>query len=191
MNIENLLKSTVNEAVSFLYHKTDSLSLIQIQKTRKEFQGDFTIVVFPFLKFSKKSPQETGEEIGRYLNDKIELVIGFNLIKGFLNLELSHLFWTDFILSVAGKSNFAFKKNNPGESATMVEFSSPNTNKPLHLGHIRNNLLGQSISRIIEANGKEVVKVNLVNDRGIHICKTMLAWLLWGKDKTPDRKSVV
>ena len=190
MKIENILKSSVNEAVIVLYGEDVGLNQIQVQKTRKEFSGDFTIVVFPFLRYSKKSPQETGKEIGSYLESKIEIITGYNVIKGFLNFEISHLFWTGFLTSIAGKKNYAFNKKKQGQAATMVEFSSPNTNKPLHLGHIRNNLLGFSVSKIVEANGKDVVKVNLVNDRGIHICKTMLAWLKWGENKTPEEVGI-
>jgi len=186
MDIEEILKNAVSEAVRILYDANDIPTLIQIQKTRKEFVGDFTLVVFPFLKYSKKSPQDTAAEIGEYLIKSVEPAKDYNIIKGFLNIEISNSYWTSFLSSIVKKNNFSFKNIIPGEKATMVEFSSPNTNKPLHLGHIRNNLLGDSIARIIEANGKKVIKVNLVNDRGIHICKTMLAWQTWAENKSPE-----
>ncbi len=160
-------------------------SMIQIQKTRKEFSGDITLVVFPLMRIMKKSPVEAGEELGQYLK-QLPQISDFNVIKGFLNLVIEQSYWTGFVSETASKENYGVIEKPGSGDTVLVEFSSPNTNKPLHLGHIRNNLLGYSISLILEANGSEVKKVNLVNDRGIHICKTMLAWEKWGDNRTPD-----
>jgi arginyl-tRNA synthetase len=184
MRIESILTGAVNR---YFFEKSlpePEQSLIQFQKTRKEFKGDITLVVFPLIKLIKKSPQETGEEIGNFLN-KLPEISGFNVIKGFLNLEVEPSYWIRFIKRCVKDENYGLPDRKDKQEIVLVEFSSPNTNKPLHLGHIRNNLLGLSISRILEANGKTVRKVNLVNDRGIHICKTMLAWQKWGDNKTP------
>ncbi len=163
-------------------------SLIQLQRTRKEFEGDITLVVFPLIRLLKKSPAEAGEELGSFLLQQPEIK-DFNVIKGFLNLVVDSSYWMDFVTNSAADHNYGFAES-PSGGTVLVEFSSPNTNKPLHLGHIRNNLLGYSISKILEANGKEVKKVNLVNDRGIHICKTMLAWQKWGENATPSSAGV-
>ncbi|MFC2097313.1 arginine--tRNA ligase [Bacteroidota bacterium] len=186
MDIESIIQEAVNEVVKKLYETKPDINLVQVQKTRKDFSGDFTIVVFPFLRFSKKSPEITANEIGEGLINEIEEITSFNVIKGFLNLEINYTYWNNFINSISSKNNFAFINPTAGSKVYMVEYSSPNTNKPLHLGHIRNNLLGYSVSRIIEANGNNVIKVNLVNDRGIHICKTMLAWQKWSNGDTPE-----
>lgn len=190
MNIEKTIKHAVKEAVSCLYGSSPDIAEIQIQKTRKEIIGDYTIVVFPFLRISKKPPEETAKDIGDHLVKNEKNITKYNVIKGFLNIQININYWKEFINSIAEKKTFAFKSIEEKNVCSMIEFSSPNTNKPLHLGHIRNNLLGFSISKILEANGKYVVKVNLVNDRGIHICKTMLAWQKWGEEKTPDKHGV-
>jgi arginyl-tRNA synthetase len=157
---------------------------LQLQKTRKEFEGDITLVVFPLAKLGDKSPEETGTEVGEWLVANVPQVEGFNVVKGFLNIKLTNDFWRDQLLQIAGDASFG---RFPASGKTvMVEYSSPNTNKPLHLGHIRNNLLGHSVAKILEANGHQVIKVNLVNDRGIHICKSMLAWQKFGKGETPQ-----
>ncbi len=186
MNLENRLSEKVKEAVQTIYEQEVTYDLIQIQRTRREFTGDFTVVVFPLLRFSKKPPEQTGEEIGDFLKEKIEEVSDYNIIKGFLNLVIDSSFWLKFLNSLRN-IDALYKNYFPGNNEKIaVEFSSPNTNKPLHLGHIRNNLLGYSVSRIFEASGRKVSKVNLVNDRGIHICKSMLAWKKWGQGVTPE-----
>ena len=175
----------VTEAVKALYQHDADLSQIQLQNTRKEFDGDITLVVFPFTKISRKSPEATATEIGEYLSLNLAEVESFNVIKGFLNIVVRKEYWLSFLSNNYLVEKFGFqdsRKNQP----VVVEYSSPNTNKPLHLGHIRNNLLGFSLSRILQAAGHEVVKVNLVNDRGIHICKSMLAWQKWGNGETPE-----
>ncbi len=183
--IEEKLAIKAAEAVASLYNLSISPSQVQLQKTRKEFEGEYTIVVFPFTKLSRKSPENTAQEIGEYMQKEMSEIDSFNVIKGFLNIGLSVNYWLDFFKEYSKVDQFGFKKKNE-EQPVVVEFSSPNTNKPLHLGHIRNNLLGFSISRILEANGNKVIKVNLVNDRGIHICKSMLAWKYWGNGETPE-----
>jgi arginyl-tRNA synthetase len=183
--IEQLLTAKVKEAVNSLYNLDADPSQIQLQNTRKEFEGDITLVVFPFTKISRKSPEATASEIGEYLRLNLEEVENFNVIKGFLNLTIRKEYWLNFLSENFQADHFGFAKKLD-EKPVVVEFSSPNTNKPLHLGHIRNNLLGFSLSRILQANGKNVVKVNLVNDRGIHICKSMLAWQKWGNGETPE-----
>ncbi len=181
MNIENFLLQQAQAAVSALYG-VDTFP-VQIQKTRKEFEGDYTLVVFPLLKISHKGPEQTGNEIGQWLVDNVAEIAAFNVIKGFLNLSLSGAFWGERFAEIAANNRFGFAE--PTGRTIMVEYSSPNTNKPLHLGHIRNNLLGYSVAQILAANGHRVLKVNLVNDRGIHICKSMLAWKLFGEGETP------
>ncbi len=183
--IEHILTVKVTEAVKALYQHDADLSQIQLQNTRKEFDGDITLVVFPFTKISRKSPEATATEIGEYLSLNLAEVESFNVIKGFLNIVVRKEYWLSFLSNNYLVEKFGFqdsRKNQP----VVVEYSSPNTNKPLHLGHIRNNLLGFSLSRILQAAGHEVVKVNLVNDRGIHICKSMLAWQKWGNGETPE-----
>jgi len=181
--IETLLQA-VAQGVKSLYDFDIPADKVTWNLTRKEFDGDYTIVVFPFTKAARKSPDAIGQELGEYIKEQIPEVTGFNVIKGFLNLELSDEFWADFLLKVAQKEDFGVHSSK-GEKV-LVEFSSPNTNKPLHLGHIRNILLGWSASRILEANGYEVIRVQIVNDRGIAICKSMLAWLQFGEGETPE-----
>lgn len=183
--IEQQLTEKVKEAVNSLYHIHADPSQIQLQTTRKEFEGDLTLVVFPFTKVSRKSPEATATEIGEYLSLNLKDVESFNVIKGFLNISIKKEYWLEFLSGNFQSDDFGFKQKQ-SEKPVVLEFSSPNTNKPLHLGHIRNNLLGSSLSRILEASGKNVVKVNLVNDRGIHICKSMLAWQRWGNGETPE-----
>ena len=167
-----------------LYHAEIGPSAVGIQKTRKDFDGDFTVVTFPFSRFSGKSPEITGQEIGAFLASNMEEIAGFNVIKGFLNLSLKDAYWVDFLKAGHGESKYGTHPVKAG-APVIVEYSSPNTNKPLHLGHIRNNLLGFSLARILESCGHEVKEVNLVNDRGIHICKSMLAYAKWGNGETP------
>jgi len=183
--IEQILNSAVINAVKALYQLEATPSQLQLQNTRKEFEGDFTLVVFPFTKVSRKSPEATATEIGEYLQQNVAEVESFNVIKGFLNLSISKDYWLSFLAASSDELQFGFSKTQESKPV-VVEYSSPNTNKPLHLGHIRNNLLGFSLSRILQAAGKKVVKVNLVNDRGIHICKSMLAWQRWGIGETPE-----
>ncbi len=187
--IEKLLTETFKQAVKDLYGQEITGKSAAIQKTRPEFEGDFTFVVFPLLRFSKKSPEQTAEEIGNYFTKNVDEVEKFNVIKGFLNLSLSNAFWLDFFNKNRNKKDYGKKQPGNGDPV-VIEYSSPNTNKPLHLGHIRNNLLGWSVSEILKANGENVKKVNLVNDRGIHICKSMLAWQKWGEGKTPQSTGV-
>ncbi|MCX2478019.1 arginine--tRNA ligase [Pedobacter sp. MC2016-15] len=167
-----------------LYNQDVEESLISIQDTRKEFEGQATIVVFPFVRFSKKSPEQTANDLGEYLVANLEVVTAFNVVKGFLNLSITNSYWMDLFNTDLLRPDFGKIPSNGKK--VMVEYSSPNTNKPLHLGHVRNNLLGYSVSELLKANGSEVYKVNLVNDRGIHICKSMLAWQKWGEQETPE-----
>jgi arginyl-tRNA synthetase len=184
LSIETFLAEKFAQAIASLYGVTLDPNTLQIQKTHTDFKGDFTLVVFPLLRVSKKKPEETGAEIGAYLTQNSSEFADFNVVKGFLNVSLTDKFWGETLTQTGETENFGFAKSNGKH--VMVEFSSPNTNKPLHLGHIRNNLLGFSVSRILEANGNEVIKVNLVNDRGIHICKSMLAWQKFGNGETPQ-----
>ncbi|AYL96127.1 arginine--tRNA ligase [Mucilaginibacter celer] len=172
------------KAVKALYQTDIEPAAVSIQETRKEFEGQVTIVTFPFTKFSKKGPEQTGAEIGEYLKNELKEVAAFNVIKGFLNLSISDEYWIGRLYNTITADDFAEPK--PNGQKVMVEYSSPNTNKPLHLGHIRNNLLGYSVAEILEADGYEVIKTNLVNDRGIHICKSMLAWQKLGNGETPE-----
>jgi len=187
--IEQLLTDKAKEAVLSLYHYEVSSAQIQLQNTRKEFEGDITLVVFPFTKVSGKSPEATASEIGEYFKTHVSEVENYNVIKGFLNITIHREYWMRFLAQNFAAGRFGFREVI-NQKPVVVEFSSPNTNKPLHLGHIRNNLLGFSLSRILEAGGKHVVKVNLVNDRGIHICKSMLAWLKWGNGETPGKSGM-
>lgn len=187
MNIELQLKNKVLEALQQMYGQVVDPENIQIQKTRKDFEGDYTLVVFPLLRISKKPPEQTATEIGDYLKKNIEDISEFNVIKGFLNLTLNTCFWISFLNSVGRNKNYGFITNKENPNTVLIEYSSPNTNKPLHLGHIRNNLLGYSIAKIIASQGDNAIKVNLVNDRGIHICKSMLAWQKWGNNITPEK----
>ncbi len=180
---ENIVKNT-KQAVLDLYNAELPAEQISLQETRKEFEGQVTIVTFPLIKYSKKSPEQTANELGDYLKNNIDTVINFNVVKGFLNLVISDAYWINQLISSISKENYG--KFSPNGKKVMVEYSSPNTNKPLHLGHVRNNLLGYSVSEILAESGCEVVKVNLVNDRGIHICKSMLAWQKFGNGETPE-----
>lgn len=182
--IESKLAEALTKAVKSLYQQEVKPGIFQIQKTRPEFEGDLTVVVFPLLRMSRKTPQSTANELGQWLMEQLTEITGFNVIKGFLNLEIADAYWLSFFKSVSGNEKFGFKRQQD-EPPVVIEYSSPNTNKPLHLGHVRNNLLGWSVAEILKASGKKVLKVNLVNDRGIHICKSMLAWQKWGKGKTP------
>ncbi len=186
MDFTAYLKEKIQEGLIHLYGQQVNENLIQIQNTRKDFTGDYTVVTFPLLRFSKKSPEQTGEELGKYLTGNIDNLKSFNVIKGFLNLELSQNFWLDKFKKAANDEHFGINLPDENAETVLVEYSSPNTNKPLHLGHIRNNLLGYSISKIMEANNNKVIKTNIVNDRGIHICKSMLAWQKWGNGETPE-----
>lgn len=183
--INDLLTLTVIEAVKELYGQTVSEQMIQVQKTRTEFQGDYTIVVFPLLRISKKSPEQTANELGDFFINHFDNVESYNVIKGFLNLTIAPAFWLNFFDVNRKRDDFG-KSLSDEKAPIVIEYSSPNTNKPLHLGHIRNNLLGWSVSKILKANGENVKRVNLVNDRGIHICKSMLAWQKWGNGVTPS-----
>ncbi len=173
MNAEDRIIKALENTVIKLYGITPKQS-IQLQETRKEFEGDFTFVVYPLLPVSRKSPEQTATELGQAIIEAVQEVESFQVIKGFLNLKMSPYYWMSRLQDIADTPAYGTKPHSG--KTVMVEFSSPNTNKPLHLGHIRNNLLGWSVSRIMEANGHRVIKVNLVNDRGIHICKSMLAW---------------
>ncbi|MFZ5941918.1 MAG: arginine--tRNA ligase [Bacteroidota bacterium] len=187
VSVEQLITKEVSDVLKKLWSASeDCEKLVQVQKTRKEFSGDYTVVVFPFLKYSKNTPDATAEMIGRELSKKMVLLDSYNVIKGFLNLKLSSSYWFTFLKEVSGSEDYGIKKASKDAPTIMVEYSSPNTNKPLHLGHIRNNLLGYSLSNILGANGYNVIKVNLVNDRGIHICKSMIAWLKYGNGETPE-----
>lgn len=185
MNIETILNESVIAAIKELYGQEIAAEKVQLQKTRKEFEGDFTLVVFPFLQMSKKRPEETAQEIGEKIAATQPLVAGFNVIKGFLNLSIAPSYWIELLQTIDNTPGWGTTKADEKSPLVMVEYSSPNTNKPLHLGHIRNNLLGYALSNIIAANGNRVVKTNIVNDRGIHICKSMLAWQKWGNGETP------
>ncbi len=182
MNLETLLIIKTIEAVDALYGTKPEMSVISIQETRKEFMGDRTLVVFPLIRISKKGPEQTGAEIGEHLQKNIPFISGFNVVKGFLNLAVSDNYWIDYFVNNTDELSVT----NPNSKTVMVEYSSPNTNKPLHLGHIRNNLLGYSVAAILKESGHKVIKANLINDRGIHICKSMLAWQKWGNGETPD-----
>ncbi|MDL2290164.1 arginine--tRNA ligase [Paludibacteraceae bacterium OttesenSCG-928-F17] len=186
MDINYTLGLVVAEAVKTLYNTDINPNEVQVQKTKKEFEGDLTIVVFPFVKMARKSPEATSEELGNYLLANQPFISGFNVIKGFLNLVIAKSFWIEELNCIQADKNYGIKQADEKSGLMMIEYSSPNTNKPLHLGHIRNNLLGYSISEIQKANGWKVVKTNIVNDRGIHICKSMLAWQKWGNGETPE-----
>ena len=186
MKINEKLTSSIAEAIQSLYGEAAPANLIQLQKTKKEFEGHLTLVVFPFLKLSKKKPEQTAQEIGEYLVTNQPAVASFNVIKGFLNLTIASSEWIEMLADINRQSQYGFRKATEQSPLVMIEYSSPNTNKPLHLGHVRNNLLGASLANIMQANGNKVVKTNIVNDRGIHICKSMLAWLKWGNGETPE-----
>ena len=186
MNLEITLAQSVAEAIKQLYGAEVGTEKIQLQKTRKEFEGDFTLVVFPFLALSKKRPEETAQEIGEQLKNSLPIISSFNVVKGFLNLAIAPSYWVELLKHIDATDKWGTTPATEESPLVMVEYSSPNTNKPLHLGHIRNNLLGYALSNIIAANGNKVVKTNIVNDRGIHICKSMLAWQKWGNGETPE-----
>ena len=186
MIVDKILAQSTAQAVKELYGVEVATESIVPQTTRKEFEGDETIVVFPFLRASRKAPDVTATEIGQHLLDNCPVVEKFNVIKGFLNITIKPSFWSDVLSKVESTPNYGFTPVTDSSDLVMIEYSSPNTNKPLHLGHVRNNLLGYSLSLIMEANGHKVVKTNIVNDRGIHICKSMLAWQKWGNGSTPE-----
>lgn len=186
MNIESQITQTAIEAVKQLYGQEMPAESLQPQKTKSNFQGNLTLVVFPLLKISRKKPEDTAEEIGAYLKEHCEAVADYNVVKGFLNLTISTEAWVGLLNDINAQPHFGEKQPTEDSPLVMVEYSSPNTNKPLHLGHVRNNLLGWSLAKIMEANGNKVIKTNIVNDRGIHICKSMLAWLKWGNGETPE-----
>ena len=187
MSIDNIISQATADAVKALYGLEMSADKIVPQTTKKEFEGNLTIVVFPFVKAAKKSPEATAQEIGEYLQQNCDAVKSFNVIKGFLNIVIEPAFWVSVLNHIAETPDYGFKAVTPESELVMLEYSSPNTYKPLHLGHVRNNLLGYSLSRIMTANGYNVVKTNIVNDRGIHICKSMLAWQKWGEGITPEK----
>ena len=187
MLIEEIISKAVAEALKALYGVEVEASSITPSATKKEFEGNLTVVVFPFLKASKKAPEATATEIGEYIKDNCVCVHSFNVVKGFLNIVIEPNFWTQVLVQIAEDPDFGFRKADENSPLVMIEYSSPNTNKPLHLGHVRNNLLGFSLSEILKANGYKVVETNIVNDRGIHICKSMLAWEKWGNGITPEK----
>ena len=186
MGIEQQIKEAVVRAIKELYGADFEINNVPLELTRKDQTGDFTVVVFPLLRISRKKPEDTANEIGLFLIKELSSIASFEVIKGFLNLTLSHSYWLSILEEVVGDDNYGFTKADENSPLMMIEYSSPNTNKPLHLGHIRNNLLGYSLSRIAAATGRRVVKTNIVNDRGIHICKSMLAWKKWGEGQTPE-----
>ena len=186
MNIESQIMNAAQQAVKALYGQEVPEKMVQLQKTRSEFEGNLTLVVFPFLKISKKNPEQTAQEIGQYLVDNCEAIAAFNVVKGFLNLVIAPAAWLSLLADMDADEHYGEKQATNESPLVMIEYSSPNTNKPLHLGHVRNNLLGWSLAQIMQANGNKVVKTNIVNDRGIHICKSMLAWLKWGNGETPE-----
>lgn len=186
MNIAGEISSSVIKAVKELYGADITENMVQLQKTKREFEGSLTLVVFPFLKISRQKPEATAEAIGNWLVENCEHVDRFNVVKGFLNLVLAQQSWIKLLNAISADEHYGERKAGADAPLVMIEYSSPNTNKPLHLGHVRNNLLGWSLAQIMEANGNRVVKTNIVNDRGIHICKSMLAWLKWGNGETPE-----
>ena len=186
MKIEEQIQQAAMAAVKALYGQDVPEKMVQLQKTRSEFEGSLTLVVFPFVKMARKSPEQTGQEIGQYLVDNCDAVSKFNVVKGFLNLSIGDAAWLNMLADIDKDDHFGEKLADESSPLVMIEYSSPNTNKPLHLGHVRNNLLGWSLAQIMQANGNKVVKTNIVNDRGIHICKSMLAWLKYGNGETPE-----
>lgn len=186
MKIENQIASSVIASVKELYGQEVPMSMVQLQKTKSNFEGNLTLVVFPFLKISKQKPEDTAKAIGELLVRNCPAVASFNVVKGFLNLNIAKEAWVDLLNDIHADEKFGEKPVTEDSPLVMIEYSSPNTNKPLHLGHVRNNLLGWSLAQIMEANGNKVVKTNIVNDRGIHICKSMLAWQKWGNGETPE-----
>ena len=186
MDIQKVITSAVLKAVKELYGADVSEKMVQLQNTKEGFEGNLTIVVFPFLKTSRKKPEDTAQEVGQWLKENCEAISDFNVVKGFLNLVIAPAAWISLLNDINADDHFGEKKATDESPLVMIEYSSPNTNKPLHLGHVRNNLLGWSLAQIQAANGNRVVKTNIVNDRGIHICKSMLAWLKWGNGETPE-----
>lgn len=186
MNIEQKIQQAAISAVKVLYGMDADEKMMQLQKTRSEFEGNLTLVVFPFVKAAKKAPEMVGKEIGEYLVAESGVVSAYNVVKGFLNLSIADAAWTQLLSDIDSDEHYGEKAAGEDSPLVMIEYSSPNTNKPLHLGHVRNNLLGWSLAQIMQANGNKVVKTNIVNDRGIHICKSMLAWLKWGNGETPE-----
>ena len=187
MKIANKIVSAVKAGIQELYGTEVSESMIQLQETRPEFEGQLTVVVFPFLKISRKKPEDTAQDLGTFLKTQIpEIIQDFNVIKGFLNLTIQPSQWIDLLLDIQQQEHFGFVPVTEDSPLVMIEYSSPNTNKPLHLGHVRNNLLGWALANVMQANGNKVVKTNIVNDRGIHICKSMLAWQYYGNGETPE-----
>ncbi len=186
INISQQIVAAAQAAVKNLYGETVGEQMISLQKTRSDFEGSLTLVVFPLLKISRKKPEDTAQEVGEYLKANCEAVADFNVVKGFLNLVVNNSTWINMLNDIESDERFGMKQSTDNSPLVMIEYSSPNTNKPLHLGHVRNNLLGWSLAKIMEANGNRVVKTNIVNDRGIHICKSMLAWQKWGNGETPE-----
>ena len=186
MKIETQLTAAIIAALKALYGQEVDAAQVQLQKTKKEFEGHLTLVVFPFLRISRKKPEDTAQDIGQYLAENTDIVAGFNVIKGFLNLTIAHTQWLSLLADINADAQYGFVAETEKSPLVMIEYSSPNTNKPLHLGHVRNNLLGWAVSQIAAANGNRVVKTNIVNDRGIHICKSMLAWKKYGNGETPE-----
>ena len=186
MTIEQQIVATAIVAVKELYGQDVPEKMVQLQKTRSEFEGNLTLVVFPFLKISHKKPEDTAQDLGQYIKDNCQAIADFNVVKGFLNLVIDKKAWLGLLNEMNANEKFGEKPVTENSPLVMIEYSSPNTNKPLHLGHVRNNLLGWSLAQIMEANGNKVVKTNIVNDRGIHICKSMLAWLKYGNGETPE-----
>ncbi|HXJ97302.1 MAG TPA: arginine--tRNA ligase, partial [Gelidibacter sp.] len=184
MTLQETLSNQVKKAVNALFGAT--LETVELQATRREFVGDITVVIFPMLRQIKGNPMQIGEQIGQYLQDSVSEIKSFNVVKGFLNVEIDATFYLDFFESIKEDDAYGFSSPSKEDKAIMVEYSSPNTNKPLHLGHIRNNLLGYSVSEILKASGKKVYKTQIINDRGIHICKSMLAWQRYGNGETPE-----
>ena len=186
MKIEDKLVASVLNGLKALYGQEVPEKMVQMQKTKKEFEGHLTLVVFPFLKMSRKGPEQTAQEIGEYLKANEPAVAAFNVIKGFLNLTIASATWIELLNEIQADEQYGLVKATETSPLVMIEYSSPNTNKPLHLGHVRNNLLGNALANIVAANGNKVVKTNIVNDRGIHICKSMLAWKKYGNGETPE-----
>ena len=186
MNIEQKLTASVLSGIKALYGQDVPEKMVQLQKTKKEFEGHLTLVVFPFLRMSRKGPEQTAQEIGEYLQSNEPMVASYNVIKGFLNISIASSAWVELLNTIHSDARYGLKAATDASPLVMIEYSSPNTNKPLHLGHVRNNLLGNALANIVAAGGNRVVKTNIVNDRGIHICKSMLAWLKYGGGETPE-----
>ena len=186
MNIQTLLETKVKEGFIILFETT--IPSVEFQATRKDFEGDITIVIFPMLKYKKGNPIQIGESIGKYLVENIEEVVSYNVVKGFLNLVIDDRFYLQSFYTIFNQESYGLCSDS--KNVVMVEYSSPNTNKPLHLGHVRNNLLGYSVAEILKASGNKVYKTQIINDRGIHICKSMLAWKKYGNLETPESKEM-